>query len=85
MVCDKKVSVIIPCYNIGQYIGRCVDSILSNTYSNLEVICVNDGSTDGTSTLLHEYSEKDPRVIVVDKKNGGGSFFQKCGNRDGNR
>ncbi len=71
MVCDKKVSVIIPCYNIEQYIGRCVDSILSNTYSNLEVICVNDGSTDGTSTLLHGYSEKDPRVIVVDKKNGG--------------
>lgn len=68
---NSKVSVCIPFYNIEPYVSRCLDSVLNNTYKNLEVICVNDGSTDGTSALLHEYAKKDPRVIVVDKENGG--------------
>ena len=68
---NKKVSVCIPFYNIEPYVRRCLDSVLGNTYQNLEVICVNDGSTDGTSAVLHEYAEKDSRVIVVDKENGG--------------
>lgn len=66
-----KLSVCIPFYNIEPYVRRCLDSVLGNTYCNLEVICVNDGSTDGTSALLHEYAQKDSRVIVVDKENGG--------------
>lgn len=68
---SKKISVCIPFYNIEPYISRCLDSVLSNTYQNLEVICVNDGSLDGTSALLHAYARKDPRVIVIDKENGG--------------
>ena len=68
---NKKVSVCLPFYNIESYVNRCLDSVLGNTYRNLEVICVNDGSTDGTSALLHKYAKKDPRVIVVDKENGG--------------
>ena len=68
---EKKISVCIPFYNIESYVSRCLDSVLGNTYQNLEVICVNDGSSDGTSALLHTYEEKDPRVIVIDKKNGG--------------
>lgn len=68
---SKKISVCLPFYNIEPYVRRCLDSVLGNTYQNLEVICVNDGSTDGTSTLLHEYAEKDSRVIVIDQKNGG--------------
>ena len=65
---SKKISVCLPFYNIEPYVMRCLDSVLGNTYQNLEVICVNDGSTDGTSTLLHEYAEKDSRVIVIDQK-----------------
>ena len=68
---NKKVSVCLPFYNIEPYVSRCLDSVLGNTYQNLEVICVNDGSTDGTSALLHEYAKKDPRVIVIDKENAG--------------
>ena len=68
---SKKISVCLPFYNIEPYVRRCLDSVLGNTYQNLEVICVNDGSTDGTSSLLHEYAEKDSRVIVIHKKNGG--------------
>ena len=68
---SKKISVCLPFYNIEPYVRRCLDSVLGNTYQNLEVICVNDGSTDGTSSLLHKYAEKDSRVIVIDQKNGG--------------
>lgn len=68
---NPKISVCIPFYNIEPYASRCLDSVLGNTYKNLEVICVNDGSTDGTAEVLHKYAEKDSRVIVVDKKNGG--------------
>lgn len=71
MKSSKKISVCLPFYNIEPYIRRCLDSVLENTYQNLEVICVNDGSTDGTSSLLHEYAEKDSRVIVIDQENGG--------------
>lgn len=68
---EKKISVCLPFYNIEPYVSRCLDSVLDNTYQNLEVICVNDGSTDGTSALLHKYAKEDPRVIVIDKENGG--------------
>lgn len=71
MNCDKKISVCIPFYNLEPYVSRCLDSILENTYRNLEVICVNDGSADGTSDLLHNYADNDSRVIVIDKENGG--------------
>lgn len=67
---EKKISVCIPFYNIASYVNRCLDSVLGNTYQDLEVICVNDGSTDKTSMLLHQYAEKDSRVIVIDKENG---------------
>lgn len=68
---NPKISVCIPFYNIEPYVNRCMDSVIGNTYRNLEIICVNDGSTDRTSALLHEYAEKDSRVIVIDKENGG--------------
>lgn len=68
---SRKISVCIPFYNLELYVNRCLDSVLGNTYSNLEVICVNDGSTDKTSELLHQYAKQDRRVIIVDKENGG--------------
>lgn len=68
---NKKISICIPFYNIEPYVRRCLDSVLNNTYTNLEVICVNDGSTDNTLAILREYEKKDSRVIVIDKENGG--------------
>ena len=68
---SRKISVCIPFYNLESCVNRCLDSVLGNTYPNLEVICVNDGSTDKTSELLHQYAKQDRRVIAVDKENGG--------------
>ena len=65
------ISVIIPVYNTKNYLNRCLDSVLGNTYRNLEVICVNDGSTDGSLAVLQEYAEADHRIKVVNKDNGG--------------
>lgn len=66
-----KISVCIPFYNLETYASRCLDSILNNTYKHLEVICVNDGSTDKTLDILRRYEKNDQRVVVVDKPNGG--------------
>lgn len=68
---NKKISVCVAFYNIKPYVSRCLDSIIGNTYKNLQIICVNDGSTDGTGELLHEYAKKDSRIVVIDKENGG--------------
>lgn len=66
-----KISVIIPVYNVEAYLERCLNSILCNTYSNLEVICVNDGSTDNSLEILEKIAKTDVRVKILNKKNGG--------------
>ena len=66
------VSIIIPTYNSEQHIQQCLDSILSQSYSDLEVICVEDGSTDHTLELLEEFAAKDPRVIVIKRSENTG-------------
>lgn len=66
-----KISVIIPVYNVEKYIGKCLDSIIANDHKNLEIICVNDGSTDCSLEILYEYEKQDNRIIVIDIKNGG--------------
>lgn len=66
-----KISVIVPVYNIVKFLSKCVDSILNQTYKNLEIILVDDGSTDGSESLCDEYEKKDKRVIVIHKTNGG--------------
>ena len=68
---EKLVSVIIPAYNIEDYIGRCLDSIISQTYKNLEIIVVDDGSRDYTGEILDNYAKKDRRIKVIHKENGG--------------
>ena len=68
---EKLVSVIIPAYNIEDYIGRCLDSVISQTYKNLEIIVVDDGSRDRTGEILDDYVKKDPRMKVVHKKMAG--------------
>ena len=75
----KLVSVIIPAYNIEEYIGRCLDSVLSQTYENLEIIVVDDGSSDGTGKILDDYERKDSRIKVIHKENGGVSSARNKG------
>lgn len=73
------ISVIIPVYNTAEFIKRCLDSVLGNTYKNLEVICVNDGSTDNSGIILQKIASSDDRIIVVNKENGGLSSARNAG------
>ena len=67
--CD--ISVIIPVYNIQQHLRECLDSVLGQSYPHLQVICVDDGSTDESPAILAEYAQKDQRVQVIRQKNAG--------------
>lgn len=71
------ISVIIPCYNVAPYLKRCVDSVLNNTYRNLEVICINDGSPDNSLEILNSYS--DDRMTVISHENKGLSMSRNIG------
>lgn len=73
------ISVIIPVFNTGGYLTNCLDSVLNQTYSNLQVIIVDDGSTDGSSNVCDEYAQKDKRVVVIHKKNEGVSIARNTG------
>ncbi len=66
-----KVSIIVPTYNVEQYLVECMESITNQTLEDIEVICINDGSTDGSLSILQSYADKDKRIIIVDKENGG--------------
>lgn len=68
---NVKISIIVPVYNVEQYLPKCVESILRQTYTNLEVILVDDGSPDSSGAICDEYAQKDNRVKVIHKKNGG--------------
>lgn len=68
---EALISVIIPVYNTEKYLKKCVESVLSQTYTNLEVYLVDDGSTDSSGTICDKYGEQDSRVKVIHKKNGG--------------
>lgn len=69
---DKRlVSIIVPVYNVKEYLEKCINSILNQTYENLEIIIVDDGSTDGSSDICDQFLEKDNRVFVIHKENGG--------------
>ena len=65
------VSVIIPVYNVERYLRHCVDSVLAQTYTNLEIILIDDGSTDASGKICDEYAQKDARIRVLHKANGG--------------
>lgn len=66
-----KVSVVIPVYNVENHLKKCLDSLVNQTYKNLELICVNDGSTDGSLEILKEYANKDSRFIIINQENKG--------------
>lgn len=68
---EDLISVIIPVYNVEKYLKRCLDSIIKQTYKKLEIILVDDGSTDNSGKICDEYAKKDERIIVIHKANGG--------------
>ncbi len=68
---NPKVSVIIPCYNVEKYLKQCLDSVVNQTLQDIEIICINDGSTDSTLSILREYENVDNRIKVISKHNSG--------------
>lgn len=70
-ILNKKISVIVPVYNTEQYVERCIRSILAQTYENLEIICVDDGSTDKSGSILDKMSKEDDRLHVIHNKKSG--------------
>lgn len=76
---EPKVSIIVPVYNVGPYLGRCIDSLMNQTYRNLDIILVDDGSTDGSGKLCEEFAEKDARIRVFHQKNSGVSTARNLG------
>jgi glycosyltransferase involved in cell wall biosynthesis len=76
---NAKISVVVPIYNAEKYIRRCVDSILAQSYTNLEVLLMDDGSKDGTPAILDEYEAKDKRVKAIHKANTGHASSRNMG------
>ena len=75
----KTVSVIIPVYNVEKYLPRCLESVMNQTYAELEIICVNDGSPDNSSAILEEYAKTDGRIKVINQQNKGLSGARNTG------
>ena len=74
-----KVSIIIPCYNVELFVEKCIDSVINQSYKDLEIICINDGSTDGTLQRLNHCQNKDPRIKVISQENKGLSETRNIG------
>lgn len=81
---ESMISIVIPIYNAECYLEACLDSVLGQTYSNIEVILVNDGSTDGSLEICEYYAEKDSRIILINQKNAGVSVARNNGIRASN-
>ena len=60
-----KISIIIPVYNVEKYLRECLDSVINQTLNDIEIICIDDGSTDSSSIILEEYARKDQRIILL--------------------
>ncbi|HON46008.1 MAG: glycosyltransferase family 2 protein [Planctomycetes bacterium] len=74
-----KISIILPCYNAGEYLHRSIPSCLNQTLKDIEIICINDGSTDNTTEILQEYANKDNRIKIITQKNQGTLVSRKRG------
>ena len=74
-----KVSIIVPVYNVEKYLKRCLDSLVNQTLKDIEIICVNDGSTDGSLAILDEYVRNDDRIVVINQENSGLSVARNNG------
>ena len=75
----KKITVIVPVYNVENYLDKCLDSLVNQTYKNLEIIVINDGSTDNSGIICQEYAQKDNRIVYIEKENGGQSEARNMG------
>jgi len=73
------ISIIVPIFNSERWLGRCIESLISQTYKDIEIILINDGSTDNSLVICKEYSLKDNRIVVIDKENGGVSSARNLG------
>lgn len=73
------MSIIVPAYNAEKYISTALDSLINQTLQDIEIICINDGSKDGTLNILNEYARNDSRIIVIDKKNEGSAAARRDG------
>ena len=76
---QPKVSVIIPVYNVEKYLRQCLDSVVNQTLKDIEIICVDDGSTDNSLAILKEYAAKDPRINILKQYHGGTSIARNLG------
>lgn len=76
---SPKISIIIPCYNIAHHIGRCIDSVLSQTFTDFELLLLNDGSKDETLTILEDYAQRNERIKVFTHSNHGVSYTRNRG------
>ncbi len=75
----SKISVIIPIYNTEKHLRQCLDSIINQTLKEIEIICVNDESTDGSLDIVNEYAQKDERIKIINKKNNGAAAARNTG------
>ena len=73
------VSIIVPVYNVEKYLSRCINSIINQTLKNIEIILVNDGSTDNCGKIIDEYAKQDERIVAIHKENGGQSSARNRG------
>lgn len=73
------ISIVVPVYNVAPYLRECLDSVLAQTFTDWECLCIDDGSTDDSGAILDEYAQKDPRFRVLHKKNGGVGSARNCG------
>lgn len=78
-MCQPRVSVIIPVYNVEKYLDRCIESVVNQTYGNMEIILVDDGSTDNSSAICGKWAEKDSRIKVIHKANEGAGLARNTG------
>jgi glycosyltransferase involved in cell wall biosynthesis len=76
---NPLISIIVPVYNTANYLDECVTSLLQQTYSNCEFIFINDGSTDGSLSILEKYQATDARIIVINQENQGVSVARNQG------
>ena len=79
MRASEKISIIIPVYNMEKYLDRCIRSVVNQTYRNLEIILVDDGSEDFSAGICDQWSKKDNRIRVIHKSNGGLSDARNAG------